>query len=134
MKTGKQTRVSSSGKTIEIKIPTSWGALTDRQLCYLASLTAMELLNADEVKTLFLTRMLTPKVRYKLGDAAALAELLPELDWMDTPPEEPIRPMPYGALKRWMHTFRACRSATICKLKITTKAICKPRNLKLWRH
>lgn len=92
MKTGKQTRVSSSGKTIEIKIPTSWGALTDRQLCYLASLTAMELLNADEVKTLFLTRMLTPKVRYKLGDAAALAELLPELDWMDTPPEEPIRP------------------------------------------
>ena len=32
------------------------------------------------------------KVRYKLGDAAALAELLPELDWMDTPPEEPIRP------------------------------------------
>ena len=29
MKTGKQTRVSSSGKTIEIKIPTSWGALTD---------------------------------------------------------------------------------------------------------
>ena len=89
----------------------------------------MELLNADEVKTLFLTRMLTPKVRYKLGDAAALAELLPELDWMDTPPEEPIRPMPYGALKRWMHTFRACRSATICKLKITTKAICKTHNL-----
>lgn len=74
------------------------------------------------------------KVRYKLSDATALAELLPELDWMDTPPEEPIRPMPYGALKLWMHTFRACRSATICKLKITTKAICKPRNLKLWRH
>ena len=32
------------------------------------------------------------KVRYKLSDATALAELLPELDWMDTPPEEPIRP------------------------------------------
>ena len=37
MKTGKQTRVSSSGKTIEIKIPTSWGGV-DRQTTLLFGL------------------------------------------------------------------------------------------------
>lgn len=94
MKIRKMTPVTSSAERIEVKVevPTSWQALTDGQLRYICHLLAYGQHSIDEIKSLFFIHLarLSRFPLLKLSPMV-IAEHLPLLDWMDTPPDAPVR-------------------------------------------
>lgn len=95
MKTSKPTLPSSSAKTVKSSIrahiPQSWLALTNEQRHYLCTLLAQGEWTADEVKALFLARIIGQSHRVLLQLKDDIAELMPLVDFIDQPPAEPSR-------------------------------------------
>lgn len=81
---------TTAASPFTLGLPTAWTALTDTQLAALCSLAAQGL-DPDTLRARFLTlHLLSPEQRALF----APADLLPAadlLDWMDTPPDTPIR-------------------------------------------
>lgn len=96
MPTTRTTPASSSaeregeGRALTLRVPTSWEALTDGQLRYVASLLA-DGLATDYVKAMLLLRPVPEHLRSQLP-AEAVADCLSELDFLDQPPTAPVRP------------------------------------------
>ena len=98
--------ISSNQKSINIdlKIPTRWEDLTEKQLRYLFGLLAQGL-SADEVKTYCLFRWSGLKVLHRYANgyaikfgkqefiilASQMVELLPFVAWLDKLPSTPVR-------------------------------------------
>lgn len=99
MKTEKTTPPSSSANppTVHLSIPTSWRALTEEQLHQFARIQAIEDITTDERRTLFLLSLLPGRYLerplLRRIDPSELAAALPLLDFMDEPPEFPLRPL-----------------------------------------
>lgn len=95
MKTSKPTLPSFSAKrvksSIRAHIPQSWLALTNERRHYLCALLAQGEWTADEVKTLFLARLIGQSHRVLLQLKDDIAELMPLVDFIDQPPAEPSR-------------------------------------------
>lgn len=98
MKTSKPTPPSSSDNqakrvksSIRAHIPQSWLALTNEQRHYLCALMAGGEWTADEVKALFLARIIGQSHRVLLQLKDDIAELMPLVDFIDQPPAEPSR-------------------------------------------
>lgn len=95
MKTSKPTLPSFSAKrvksSIRAHIPQSWLALTNEQRHYLCALLAQGEWTADEVKALFLARLIGQSHRVLLQLKDDIAELMPLVDFIDQPPAEPSR-------------------------------------------
>ena len=95
---------SSETINIDLKIPTRWEDLTEKQLRYLFGLLAQGL-SADEVKTYCLFRWSGLKVLHRYANgyaiefgkqefiilAAQMVELLPFVAWLDKLPSTPVR-------------------------------------------
>ena len=81
---------TTAASPFTLGLPTAWTALTDTQIAALCSLAAQGL-DPDTLRARFLTlHLLSPEQRVLF----APADLLPAadlLDWMDTPPDTPIR-------------------------------------------
>lgn len=96
MPTTRTTPASSSaerdreGRALTLRVPTSWEALTDGQLRYVASLMA-DGFATDYVKAMLLLRAVPEHLRSQLP-AEAVADCLSELDFLDQPPAAPVRP------------------------------------------
>lgn len=101
MRTKRKTAPSSS---VEITLPRGWSGLDDRQLRYVCALMAAGL-PADEVKAYALMRLaglrplrrngklvtLAHRWRTMTVTADGLADATRALDWMDAPPDVPVR-------------------------------------------
>lgn len=96
MKTSKPTLPSSSDNSakrvrssVKAHIPQSWLALTNEQRHYLCALIAGGEWTGDEVKALFLARIIGQSHRVLLQLKDDIAELIPLVDFIDQPPAEP---------------------------------------------
>lgn len=96
MPTTRTTPASSSAeydrarRALTLRVPTSWEALTDGELRYVACLLA-DGLATDYVKAMLLLRPVPEHLRDQLS-AEAVADYLSELDFLDEPPTTPVRP------------------------------------------
>ena len=100
-------------KTIDIKLPTSWEELTQKQLRYLFNLIA-QWYSIDEVKAFCLFRWNKITILHRYGDngymckkgktrfaitALQVAQAIAALDWIKTLPATPIRLERIGRLR-----------------------------------
>lgn len=76
---------------VEVDLPTSWRGLTDAQLHYVAELASSNNFSNDEIKALLITRTARlSKSTIKQLSGYSYVEAMNVLEWMDTPPTEPI--------------------------------------------
>ena len=89
MKTKKNPRVSSS---VNIQVPQGWKALTPPILRYICALLSSEIFAIDEIKTYLLFKLSgMTRIAFAKAPPIAIANLFPELDWMDKSPDYPVR-------------------------------------------
>ncbi len=105
--------MDKDSKTIDIKLPTRWEDLTQKQVRYLFTLIAQGY-SIDEVKTFCLFRWNKISILHRYGDngymckkgkerfvltALQVAQAIAALDWLKSLPVVPIRLQKIGRLR-----------------------------------